>query len=71
MYAIRSYYVHSEWVESGFTNQLWWNDAPDETYLNILKEIEKYRRRIENGPVVEKEYSMLTHGYENARNNFV
>ncbi len=28
--------LHSEWVESGFTNQLWWNDAPDETYLNIL-----------------------------------
>jgi uncharacterized protein involved in exopolysaccharide biosynthesis len=37
---------------------------------NILKEIEKYRRRIENGPVVEKEYSALTHGYDNAKRKY-
>jgi len=37
---------------------------------NILQEIEKYRRRIENGPVVEKEYSTLTHGYDNAKRKY-
>lgn len=27
---------HSEWVENGLTKQLWWNDAHEETNLNLL-----------------------------------
>jgi uncharacterized protein involved in exopolysaccharide biosynthesis len=37
---------------------------------NILQEIEKYRRKIENAPVVEKEYNTLTHGYDNAKRKY-
>ena len=37
---------------------------------NIHQEIEKYRRKIGNAPIVEKEYSKLTHGYENAKRDY-
>ncbi len=31
---------HSEWVETvGWTNQMWWNDSPDETNLDLLSGI--------------------------------
>lgn len=28
---------HSEWDDLGITNQLWWNDSPDEIDLNMLE----------------------------------
>lgn len=31
---------HSEWVEAqGWTNQMWWNDSPEETNLNLFNAI--------------------------------
>ncbi len=37
---------------------------------NILQEIAQYRTKIENAPIVEKEYSTLTHGYDNAKRKY-
>jgi uncharacterized protein involved in exopolysaccharide biosynthesis len=37
---------------------------------NKISEIEKYQKRIENGPIVEKEYIELRRGYDNAQRKY-
>jgi uncharacterized protein involved in exopolysaccharide biosynthesis len=42
----------------------------EEDKQNIVQSIEKYQKRIEKGPVVEKEFNALTRDYEAAKNKY-